>query len=259
MSIKIFKRLMGASKKHKFDIFDDDVFLVSYPKSGNTWLRFLIGNYISGNRCDFTNSHQIIPDIEYNPSDINGLNRPRIIKSHKQYPQDYPKVIYLVRDGRDVAVSYYYHLKKYNAIDQGMRFDEYVPKFIKGELDDYGSWGEHVSGWCNGKVRELHIIRYEDLKDDAEEVLSGVIGFCHYPVDAARISSAVLSSSFSVMSELEKKQHHDIDLLSRSTESIRFVREGSVGRWRGYFTSDLNEMFLEEFSSVISELGYPEN
>ena len=46
-------------------IFPDDVFIVSYPKSGSTWLRFLIGNYLSENQCRFSNVQTFVPDVPY--------------------------------------------------------------------------------------------------------------------------------------------------------------------------------------------------
>ena len=92
-------------------IYGDDIFLVSYPKSGNTWLRFLLAYClfdIEPGRVNFHNIENFIPDMYVNWPNRN-LARPRIIKSHEKFTKNYPRVIYLYRDGRDVMVSYYYH------------------------------------------------------------------------------------------------------------------------------------------------------
>src|SRR5207253_5494584 len=91
-------------------IYPDDVFLVSYPRSGNTWTRFLIGNLLSINEpVNFANIESKIPEIYNNPNrKLRRLPRPRIIKSHEVFDPRYKKVIYIVRDPRDVAVSYYH-------------------------------------------------------------------------------------------------------------------------------------------------------
>ena len=95
-------------------VFPDDVFIVSYPRSGNTWVRFLIGSMVYQADVDFNNLVTIIPDI-YRCTNrfLESLERPRYLKSHEPYDGRYPKVIYLVRDPRDVAISYYYWLLKF--------------------------------------------------------------------------------------------------------------------------------------------------
>ncbi len=95
MDFKFLKHLFKArGNTKKFNIKSSDIFLVSYPKSGNTWLRFLLGNYISTDIVDFTKSSLVIPDIDANPEQINLLKTtPRFIKSHFTYTADYPNVI----------------------------------------------------------------------------------------------------------------------------------------------------------------------
>src|SRR5881227_2930975 len=81
-------------------VYPDDVFLVSYPRSGNTWIRFLIGNLIYPNDpVTFANLEQRIPSIYTYPNHV--LRRlPRVLKSHEVFDPRYPRVIYIVRDPR---------------------------------------------------------------------------------------------------------------------------------------------------------------
>ena len=100
-------------------VYPDDVFIVSYPRSGNTWMRFLVGELVFQKEIDFHNLRELIPDIYIygcTHSFLESLNRPRYIKSHEPYDPRYPKVIYLVRDPRDVAISYYNWLLKFKKI-----------------------------------------------------------------------------------------------------------------------------------------------
>jgi hypothetical protein len=66
-------------------VFPDDVFLVSYPRSGNTWTRFLIGNLIDQDEpVTFAYIESRIPEIYFNPDHrMRRLPRPRILKSHE--------------------------------------------------------------------------------------------------------------------------------------------------------------------------------
>jgi len=92
-------------------VFPDDVFLVSYPRSGNTWTRFLLGNLLWQNDpVTFLNIESRIPEIYFNPDRfMRALQRPRLLKSHESFQPHYPHVIYIVRDPRDVAISFYHH------------------------------------------------------------------------------------------------------------------------------------------------------
>lgn len=242
--------------RDSFEIFPDDVFLVSYPKSGNTWLRFLIGNYISGNKCDFRNSHLLVPDIHSNPSDCKSLNRPRIIKSHFAYTANYPRVVYLARDGRDVAVSYFFHQKKYHIIDQDMSFEKFMQKFNSRTIDNFGGWGDHVISWLDSKKEGALLIRYEDLLDNAANNLSSILAFCGLSINSSRIESAIEHSSFFNMRQAEKNQQERNRYFEGSDKSISFVREGKKGQWQNYFNDDLLEDFMSHHGRAMKRLGY---
>ena len=116
------------------------MFLVSYPRSGNTWVRFLIANLLkpAGVEIDFHNVQEYVPEINRNNDIIESILSPRVIKSHALYDPAFPKVIYLVRDGRDVYVSYYYYRLK--QLEEGYTFSDFLR-----QKDHYPSlWNDHV-------------------------------------------------------------------------------------------------------------------
>ena len=109
-----FKRMLKEIPARNYlKVLDSDIFLVSYPRSGNTWLRFVLGTYISGENVDWINLEYIFPDIYKCSEDfLSKLQSPRYIKSHHPYDSRYNKIVYVVRDPRDVLVSYYFwHVK----------------------------------------------------------------------------------------------------------------------------------------------------
>src|SRR5215475_9391593 len=89
-----------------FAVYPDDTFLVSYPRSGNTWTRFLIANLRYPNRqVSFTTLDEFIPDAcSQTKASLKRSQRPRLIKTHEYFDPRYKKVIYIVRDPRDVVL-----------------------------------------------------------------------------------------------------------------------------------------------------------
>src|SRR5271169_1782765 len=92
----------------------DDTFLVSYPKSGNTWVRMLIANFLSPDKpADFRDMNRLVPDPgAQTKRHFAKMPRPRVIKSHSVFDPRFPRVIYIVRDPRDVVISEYHYQRK---------------------------------------------------------------------------------------------------------------------------------------------------
>jgi Sulfotransferase domain len=129
----------------------DDTFIVSYPRSGNTWTRFLVANLLfPGEPVSFANIERLIPDAEAQSSRyMKRLPGPRLIKSHQYFDHRYPKVLYIVRDPRDVAASYYNFSRKYRHIEDNYPLERYIGDFVHGRLSSapWGTWAENVGTW----------------------------------------------------------------------------------------------------------------
>src|SRR5438132_14130834 len=107
----VVKYILGTDRAERdFAVYPDDTFVVSYPKSGNTWTRFLIANLVyPEKRSDFSNINLVIPDPEaLSKRTLAKLPRPRILKSHEYFDPRYKRIVYIVRDPRDVVLSQYY-------------------------------------------------------------------------------------------------------------------------------------------------------
>ena len=111
------------------DVFPDDTFIVSYIKSGNTWTRFLIANLAYPETpADFSNINRLTPDPEaLSKRELLKMPRPRILKSHQYFDPRFPKVIYIVRDPRDVLLSGYHFQRKRRLIDDQYPFESTPP------------------------------------------------------------------------------------------------------------------------------------
>jgi hypothetical protein len=244
--------------KKTFNILEDDIFLVSYPKSGNTWVRFLLCNYLSEDYIDFSNSNRLIPDVHYNPEQIKEIQtRPRFIKSHLPFNHDYKNVIYILRDGRDVSISYYYYQIFAKEIDEKLTFYDYFYNYFLKEGSAFGRWGEHVKSWQNNKINKILFIRYEDLMLDCEQTFTRILDFTGLEKDQNKIQKAVMRSSFENMKIAESYSHKLIyEEREMKKTGYGFMRKGISGDWKNHFDNKMLDTFNIKYSCLMKELSY---
>ena len=265
----MIKRLISGGKSflglhppgRRVKVLPDDIFLVSYPKSGNTWTRFLIANLVYPEKNpDFSNINALLPDPEeMSKRNLERAARPRILKSHQYFDPRYPKVIYVVRDPRDVVLSEYYFDIKRRAIAEDYPKQQFVSRFVRGELNHpYGTWGENVATWLStrrGNPRFL-LVRYESLQTQAMDELGRIAGFMGISPDPERLASAIERSSADRMRELEKKQAHLWSSTRETRKDKPFVRSAKAGGWK----AELSESSVAEIESawggLMREIGY---
>lgn len=252
-------RPMTAFAGRSLTVLNDDVMLVSYPRSGNTWARFLLGNLLQPSAAvTFRSVHDIIPDI-YMTSDssLSRRSTPRILKSHEYFDARYPRVIYLVRDPRDVAASYRRYLVRQGNIEPGMPEETFVRAFVDGALDTFGSWREHVSGWITARRGhdDFLWVRYEDLLEDTQFWLSRMADIAHLEANEAELSAAVQRSAIDNMKEMD---------LLRTVKSIPgvprpdipFIDKAKAGTGREELGKSSLALIEDRFGDVMASLGY---
>ncbi len=250
--IKYLKKIFNTKKeKSSQEFFSDDIFIVSYPKSGNTWMRFLLANLMTDEEINFHSAVKFIPDFEVHKDELKKVQRPRLLKSHSNYDKHFSKVIYIVRDPRDVYVSYYHYLKK-----KLQKEDSEFSSFLR-KPDLYPSrWHHHVQSWVDNKRNDFLLIRYEDLLSNTEKELTKVIQFLGWEKSEKELKRAVNNSSFSQMSKLEDTKGRPFKTKEDEAQSSKFVRSGKSGDWKSTFSSDDLIFLKEECGEISSKFGY---
>jgi hypothetical protein len=242
-------------------VLPGDILLASYPKSGNTWTRFLIANLVFPDReVGFGNVHRIVldPDVTVQ-RDFDRAPRPRIIKSHGSFDPRYRRVICIVRDPRDVVVSQYHYLRKLRRISDEFPMDAFLDRFLAGDLKLHlGSWGQNVGSWLAARAHSpgFLLLRYEDLLSDTARELKRVAEFIGLPVDSSIISAAVERSSPDKMRESEKAQGQRSALIKGSRNDISFVRSARSGGWRADLTDGQVARIETAWGDLMACLGY---
>lgn len=245
----------------RLTVLPDDIFIVSYPRSGNTWARFLIGNLLyPESPVTFANVESIVPEIYFlTNKKLLQMGRPRLMKSHEYFDPRYKRVIYFVRDPRDVAVSMYHYSRKRRNIPDTLPIEEFIPGFVNGEfLVDFATWGEHVQSWYATRKGQTGFlcIKYEEVLTRPEQELTKIAAALAIDATPEKISHAVELSSARQMQSLEKQQSANWKLTSVTRQDIPFVREAKAGGWKGNLSAPAVQAIENAWGPVMKMLGY---
>ena len=277
------------------------IWLASYPKSGNTWVRLFLKSYLSKNKEKFNinqkpnddfkinrfPNNKILKEMQIDSDNFfeiaknwitvqekinlnNGLN---ILKTHNAMctineskftnKDNTSGAIYIVRDPRDVAVSFSYHL--------GITLSEMVDLMINEEHliseKDFvlekkeagstflSSWSNHYNSWKNYNLSKILIIKYEDLVKKTFEKFYEIISYLNkiekIEINEKNISNSIEITKFENLQNLEKKYGFEETTLSKT-----FFREGKIGSWKQELNKDLSKKIEKYFEKEMRELNY---
>jgi hypothetical protein len=235
------ERLGLLQYRMEYDGSPDDIFIVTYPKAGTTWLQMIVYQLTTDGKMDFTHISEVSPHLEEmmipQGRRISDLRRtPRVLKTHLNY-HDIPKgpgrYIYGTRNGLDVAVSYHHHVRQYVPGWGMCSWGEFFSRFLAGAVP-YGSWFEHVAEWLRNKDGlNLLVVSYEELSADLEAGVKRIADFCGITIDPADMPRILERCSFAFMREHNAKLSvGGVSLLKPAIPQKAFIRQGQVGGWR---------------------------
>lgn len=226
--------------QYRPDIGDEDVFLVSFPRSGNTWLRYMLTLLHPGVRsAEDRDMHGVIPNLDQKP-DLTWTPRPRVIKSHSTFDARYPRVIYLLRDGRDATYSYYVFCQKEFGYTGSFR------EFLAVHPYPPSRWHEHVESWlCGDHQTPLLLIRYEEMLSDPKVQLKRALEFLSWKFDVEQIDRVIAESTLDRMREREKSGYF-----------LAHIRLGEFGDWRNQYSNEELELFMSFSAESLKRFGY---
>ena len=235
-----------------------DIFLVTYPRSGTTWISCLAAELLFQiSPTNLTEINSMVPDVHDLPekSTVPAASQ-YLIKSHcplnavHGFPPfgKYRKVIYVIRDPRDVMLSYHRYARYLSNYSGGLK--EFAMDWVAGRIWPC-SWQEHINSWL--APFELTVFRYEDFVADPigqTGILAKVLG-----VDAeqARIEEIVAAASPDSMREREKNGKNGID------PKFNFVGPAKVKNWKQLQSGDdrdaISISILGEFARDAMQRG----
>ncbi|KAK3731276.1 hypothetical protein RRG08_025818 [Elysia crispata] len=240
---------------------EDDVILVSYPKSGSHWVWEIICFLMAGT------TEIVVADKEVGmiglvrPELLEAQPSPRILNTHAHFelmPRDVfnkktCKLIYVTRDPRDVAVSYYNnHKKLVQYYSYTGHWKDYLTLYLNGQVD-YESWFAYTRGWEQG-IRDnpdllVHVTSYEALHYDITGEIYRLAKFLGVEVDAPLVEQIVSETSFATMRQT--KGAREIFGGVRPSSPVMY-RKGKVGDWKNWFTVAQSEQFNAVFDQEMA-------
>ena len=236
-----------------------DCFIVSPPKAGRTWVRFMLASLLAKRYgverdLDIAAMHKkrdAVPFLVFTHGaskfHLEGNTGP-IAFDHLRYSGK--PVILLVRDPRDIIVSYYYHLTKRNSLYKGSlsSFIRDSQLGIKRFISFMNTWAVHRNA-----PSRVELVRYEDVHADTEGVLARILDFLDVEVSGGLIEEAVEEARFENMKKMEKKKALQSKRLRPAEvddpQSFK-VRKGTVGGYK----EELSEEDIAYVNAAMKDL-----
>lgn len=269
------------------------VWLASYPKSGNTWTRIFLANYLLnsdkpvpinqvhriGIGDSIAKTYALVNNGVYDPADrithlkgrdlvmrriVSNHADMNFVKTHNQngvafghqliLPRYTMKAIYILRDPRDMVISYarHYGQTPSETIDTISRDDNATLADGRNVEQYLGTWSNHVLGWTNSRKFPVHTMRYEDMHAEPQRTFGDLLTFLSIPIDAARLDKAIRFSSFD-----EVRAQEDSDsFIEKSEKAEKFFHTGTTGQWQRVLTDKDLAKLQANAGKVMAKFGY---
>jgi Sulfotransferase domain len=246
-----------------------DVFIVGHPKSGNTWISYMLAVILEDGDVErhvtMANIGYFIPAIHGSDSKISSNDAPfdpRIFRNEwPTHPSLYPRTLYLVRDPRAVLVSYYHHYRVTTG-DSATSLDAFIEMYLRdGCIRSWEPrlvrWDEQVADWMRRMNRQpVMIVKYETVHRDRRSILRNVTRFCGIRTSEDTIAMAEERGTFEAM-RLDEQQSGAEAYPQEPGRRGWFLRRGLVDAWKEELSFDSREAIEAAFQPVMKAIGYP--
>jgi len=269
------------------------IWIGSYPKSGNTWVRSFLGNYFqpTGTMLNINELSSITTsDIRKDWFDkaaggsfsgqsfedwiamrakvlkliSQSSSGNRFVKTHSKImavgndnlisPAVTAAAICVIRNPFDVAVSFARHLNmSHDDVIDRMVDPQSITSTDNGILEVLGRWDDHITSWLKAPGLPRHVMRYEDMIDNPKAAYKGLLGFLQVRPEYDLLQKTLKATSFKALQAQEEEQ----GFKERPPSMDRFFASGKAGGWVDHLSAAQVERIHTEFKTTIEEF-FPE-
>lgn len=234
----------------------DDIYVVSFPKSGTTLCQVILYEMVNNGQNEFEHINDVSPWIRnevFKNNPIKEIPGRRIIKSHdyyKLFPRAFNgRIIFVYRDGRDVALSLFHQKKNYN--NPSLSFEKHFAEmFGKGPMN----WFRFNKLWFENK-RNYNIlyVSYNEMVNNKLKVINKLADFLKIDLNTFDTNIVLNKSSFEYMKANEQKFGEKPE---KKTERVynQFIRNGLIGEGKEILTSDQAEFFEAQMKLELNQM-----
>ena len=256
-----------------------DWVLMSWGKSGRTWLRVMLsrayqlkGDLDSRELLDFDNLKKRDPQL------------PAVFFTHNNYLRDYTgnwhskrhfqgkRIVLLVRDPRDVAVSQFFQWQ-FRMRPNKKFINDYPPHGADINVWDFVLDGEvgvpriidYFNGWAQAipELKDVLVVRYEDMRNDPGSVLAKILEFTGTVVNPVQVKEAVEFAAYDNMKKMEQESFFKgsgarVKATDKDNPQSFKVRKAKVGGYRDYFTDEQCAQLERMVAELDPMFGYGE-
>ncbi len=251
-----------AIRRFVYDPRPDDVFIVSYPKSGTTLMQMIVYQLATGGEGDIDRlSHieavspwfELDLDFDAGPY-LAALPSPRAFKSHftRGWLPKNGRFIYLARGLPDVTLSAYHHFVMISG--RQVELEPFVDTFLGGHPMFTGSWCRHLRAWWPHRDDPAVLfVLYDEMITDLERTVRRVAAFCGIAVDGAAMPRILERCGIAYMRARNEK--FDPRLPLRAPMDRGVLGRGRPGAGRGELSAPLRRRLADRLAAVARELG----
>ncbi|XP_012670019.1 sulfotransferase family 2, cytosolic sulfotransferase 2 [Clupea harengus] len=266
---KVLHTPEGLKYYEEFNFRQDDILIVTYPKSGTTWMQEIVP--LIQSEGDLTPVETIpnwdrVPWLEEHRANVLNLDErpsPRIFATHYHYhmmPDSFfkvkPKVLYVLRHPKDVFTSSFHYYGMASFLVNPGTVDEFLDTFLNGKVM-FGSWFDHVNGWIHAKDQE-HILYlfYEEMIMDLKESVRKLSCFMGKSLSQDIIEKIADHCVFKNMKKNKMSNYSMVSTEFFDQTKSEFLRKGTAGDWKNTLTATQSDHFDTVYKEKMKDVKF---